>query len=80
MRTVEALGAEFDYWLPIERAAFRRRSDALASCTGRYAAIFARRSTLNPSLEETQAFDVADAEWQATKVVIQNIINELSAL
>jgi hypothetical protein len=35
---------------------------------------------LNPSLEETQAFDVADAEWQAAKIVIQNIINELSAL
>jgi hypothetical protein len=80
MRTIEELGAEFDYWHPIERVAFQRRSDALGLCTHRYAAIFARQSVVNPSSEETQAFDAADAEWRAAKLTIQSVVNELRAL
>jgi hypothetical protein len=80
MGPIDALQARFNYWLEIERAAFKRRNKALGCCTFRYAAIYAGRSQQNPSAVEVNEFDLANDEWQTAKSAIDSVIRELREL
>ena len=80
MQTIDVLQARFDYWLKVERVAFERRTAVLGRCTARYAAIYAGHSQQNPSVEEMDDFDHANAERLAAKAAINGVISELRAL
>jgi hypothetical protein len=78
--TVESLGAEFDHWSSDERAAFRRRSDAISAIASRFHAIQSGISRQNPGAEEGDRFEIADGERKAARSTIAQLIQKLRDL